>query len=145
MPLILAAGFLIFSINPNATGDNFTGRINLTMHKFMEIEPLAPLGLAVDRILEFADSGYVYLLYGSTIFGVIAFWLFVCLYPAGATPAQRRAGHSLCLFIFLNMMIGGTAIFSMKISGLLWLVIGYMRFVDRPRVTQDRVVAGVTS
>ena len=144
MPLILAAGFLVFSVNPNATGDNFTGRINLTMHKLMEIDPLAPLGLAADRIAEFADSGYVYLLYGATFFGVIAFWLFICLYPAGTTPAQRRAAHSLCLFIFLNMMIGGTAIFSMKISGLLWLLIGHMRFVDRPRVTQGRV-DGVTS
>jgi hypothetical protein len=138
MPLILAAGFLVFSVNPNATGDNFTGRINLTMHKLMDIDPLAPLGLAADRIAEFADSGYVYLLYGATFFGVIAFWLFICLYPAGTTPAQRRAAHSLCLFIFLNMMIGGTAIFSMKISGLLWLLIGHMRFVDRPRVAQSR-------
>ncbi|WP_244480279.1 hypothetical protein [Rhizobium sp. Root1220] len=134
MPLIVAAGFLVYLREPNATGDNFTGRINLTMKKLMEIDPLAPLGLSVDRIAEFADSGYVYLLYGATIFGVIAFWLFVCLYPAGTTPAQRRAAHSLSLFIFLNMMIGGTAIFSMKISGLLWLVIGYMRFVDKPRV-----------
>jgi hypothetical protein len=134
MPLIVAAGFLVFSVNPNATGDNFTGRINLTMHKLMEVDSLAPLCLSADRHAEFGDSGYVYLIYGATVFGVIAFWLFVCLYPAGHTPAQRRAAHSLSLFIFLNMMIGGTAIFSMKISGLLWLLIGHMRFTDRPRV-----------
>ncbi|QSY94580.1 hypothetical protein J2J97_01140 [Rhizobium bangladeshense] len=138
MPLIIAAGFLVYTMKPNATGDNFTGRINLTMKKIMELDPLAVLGLSVDRVAEFADSGYVYLIYAATIFGVIAFWMFVCLFPAGRTAAQRRCAHSLSLFIFLNMMIGGTAVFSMKIAGLLWFVVGYMRFHDSPRILQGR-------
>ncbi len=138
MPLIVCAGFLVYIKDPNAIGDNFTGRINLTMKKLMDLDPLAILGLSVDKVAEFADSGYVYLVYGATVFGVIAFWLFVCLFPAGTSPAQKRCAHSLSLFIFLNMMIGGTAIFSMKIAGLLWLVIGFMRFRDTPRIRQDR-------
>lgn len=138
MPLIVCAGFLVYTKDPNAIGDNFTGRINLTMKKLMDLDPLAILGLSVDKVAEFADSGYVYLVYGATIFGVIAFWLFVCLFPAGTSPAQRRCAHSLSLFIFLNMMIGGTAIFSMKIAGLVWLVIGFMRFRDTPRIRQGR-------
>ncbi|AHF86482.1 membrane protein [Rhizobium leguminosarum bv. trifolii WSM1689] len=138
MPLIVAAGFLVYVLKPNATGDNFTGRINLTMKKIMELDPLAVLGLSVDRVAEFADSGYVYLIYAATIFGIMALWLFVCLFPAGRTAAQRRCAHSLSLFIFLNMMIGGTAVFSMKIAGLLWFVVGYMRFHDSPRIRQDR-------
>lgn len=108
------------------------------MKKIMELDPLAILGLSVDRVAEFADSGYVYLIYAATIFGVIALWLFVCLFPAGRTAAQRRCAHSLSLFIFLNMMIGGTAVFSMKIAGLLWFVVGYMRFHDSPRIRQGR-------
>ena len=138
MPLIVCAGFAVYTLEPNAVGDNFTGRINLTMKKLFDLDPLALLGLSVDRVGEFADSGYVYLIYGATIFGVIAFWLFVCLFPAGRSPAQLRCAHSLSLFIFLNMMIGGTAIFSMKIAGLLWLVIGHMRYRDTPRVRQGR-------
>jgi hypothetical protein len=34
------------------------------------------------------------------------------------------------------MMIGGTAIFSMKIAGLLWLLVGFMRFSENPRTSE---------
>ena len=133
MPAIILVGFFVHLMKPNETGDNFTGRIGLTINKLLDLDFSAVLGLSVGRIAEFADSGYPYLIYGSTLLGLIAFWLFVCLYPAGASARQRRLCHSLSLFIFLNMMIGGTAIFSMKIAGLLWLLVGYMRFADDPR------------
>ena len=106
--------------------------------KKLDLDVQSMLGLSISRIGEFADSGYVYLIYSSTIFGLIVFWLFVCLYPAGTTPAQRRCAHSLSLFIFLNMMIGGTAIFSIKIAGLLWLLVGYMRVSENPRAIRIR-------
>jgi hypothetical protein len=136
MPLIILIGFFVHFMKPEETGDNFTGRIGVTVKKMLEMDIPSTLGLSITRIGEFADSGYVYLIYGSTIFGLIVFWLFVCLYPAGRTPAQRRMAHSLSLFIFLNMMIGGTAIFSIKIAGLLWLLVGYMRVSDRPRAAR---------
>jgi hypothetical protein len=34
------------------------------------------------------------------------------------------------------MMIGGTAIFSMKIAGLLWLLVGFMRFSENLRTSE---------
>jgi hypothetical protein len=139
MPLLILIGFFVHYMKPNETGDNFTGRVGLTITKMLDLDVNAVLGLEVSRITEFADSGYVYLIYGSTIFGLIMFWLFVCLYPGGDSAAQRRCAHSLSLFIFLNMMIGGTAIFSMKIAGLLWLLVGYMRFSETPRSTQEHL------
>ncbi|UWU21260.1 MULTISPECIES: hypothetical protein [unclassified Rhizobium] len=138
MPLIILIGFFVHFMKPDEMGDNFTGRIGVTVKKMLDLDFQAILGLDIARIGEFADSGYVYLIYGSTIFGLIMFWLFVCLFPAGATPAQRRCGHSLSLFIFLNMMIGGTAIFSIKIAGLLWLLIGYMRVSEKPRIARTQ-------
>lgn len=136
MPVIILVGFFVHFMKPDEVGDNFTGRIGVTIKKMLELDIQSMLGLSISRIGEFADSGYVYLIYGSTIFGLIVFWLFVCLYPAGRTAAQRRCAHSLSLFIFLNMMIGGTAIFSIKIAGLLWLLVGYMRVSDRPRAVR---------
>ncbi|TCL72030.1 hypothetical protein [Rhizobium sp. BK251] len=133
MPMIVATGFVVYILKPDADGDNFTGRISLTIRKLMDLDIPSTLGLSIDRVAEFGDSGYAYLIYGTTIFGLLAFWLFVCLYPAGDTAPQRRCAHSLSLFLFLNMMIGGTAIFSMKIAGLLWLLVGYMRFSEKPR------------
>ncbi|HEY0123260.1 MAG TPA: hypothetical protein VGC14_16165 [Rhizobium sp.] len=138
MPLIILIGFFVHFMKPDEVGDNFTGRIGVTITKMLELDVPSMLGLSISRIGEFADSGYVYLIYSSTIFGLIVFWLFVCLYPAGTTPAQRRGAHSLSLFIFLNMMIGGTAIFSIKIAGLLWLLVGYMRVSDNPRDVRVR-------
>ncbi|NKJ36316.1 hypothetical protein [Rhizobium sp. SG570] len=136
MPVIILIGFFVHFMKPDEVGDNFTGRIGVTIKKMLDLDIQAILGLSISRIGEFADSGYVYLIYGSTIFGLIVFWLFVCLYPAGRTAAQRRCAHSLSLFIFLNMMIGGTAIFSIKIAGLLWLLVGYMRVSDNPRAVR---------
>ncbi|ENN84734.1 putative polysaccharide biosynthesis protein [Rhizobium freirei PRF 81] len=138
MPLIILIGFFVHFMKPDEVGDNFTGRIGVTVKKMLDLDIQSMLGLSISRIGEFADSGYVYLIYGSTIFGLIVFWLFVCLYPAGKTPAQRRCAHSLSLFIFLNMMIGGTAIFSIKIAGLLWLLVGYMRASEEPRTARVR-------
>lgn len=138
MPLIILIGFFVHFMKPDEMGDNFTGRIGVTVKKMLELDVQSMLGLSISRIGEFADSGYVYLIYSSTIFGLIIFWLFVCLYPAGTTPAQRRCAHSLSLFIFLNMMIGGTAIFSIKIAGLLWLLVGYMRVSENPRAVRVR-------
>ncbi len=138
MPLIILIGFFVHFMKPDEVGDNFTGRIGVTVKKMLELDVQSMLGLSISRIGEFADSGYVYLIYGSTIFGLIVFWLFVCLYPAGTSPAQRRCVHSLSLFIFLNMMIGGTAIFSIKIAGLLWLLVGYMRASEKPRTVRMR-------
>jgi hypothetical protein len=139
MPALILIGFFVHFMKPNEVGDNFTGRVGLTITKMLDLDFNAVLGLSVSRIAEFADSGYVYLIYGTTIFGLIVFWLFICLYPAGATAAQRRCAHSLSLFIFLNMMIGGTAIFSMKIAGLLWLLVGFMRFSENPRSSQPHL------
>lgn len=138
MPLIILIGFFVHFMKPDEVGDNFTGRIGVTVKKMLDLDIQSMLGLSISRIGEFADSGYVYLIYSSTIFGLIIFWLFVCLYPAGTTPAQRRCAHSLSLFIFLNMMIGGTAIFSIKIAGLLWLLVGYMRVSENPRDVRIR-------
>ncbi len=138
MPLIILIGFFVHFMKPDEVGDNFTGRIGVTVKKMLDLDVQSMLGLSISRIGEFADSGYVYLIYGSTIFGLIVFWLFVCLYPAGTSPAQRRCVHSLSLFIFLNMMIGGTAIFSIKIAGLLWLLVGYMRASETPRTVRVR-------
>ncbi|KAA1185562.1 hypothetical protein FP026_00655 [Rhizobium tropici] len=138
MPVIILVGFFVHFMKPDEVGDNFTGRVGVTIKKMLELDIQSVLGLSISRIGEFADSGYVYLIYGSTIFGLIVFWLFVCLYPAGRTAAQRRCAHSLSLFIFLNMMIGGTAIFSIKIAGLLWLLVGYMRVSDRPRAVRTQ-------
>ncbi|MDI7860620.1 hypothetical protein MRS76_01510 [Rhizobiaceae bacterium n13] len=138
MPLIIIAGFLVFLIKPDAQGDTLDGRVVLTVSKLVDLDIPAALGLFAARATEFADSGYLYVIYGGTVFGLLAFWLFVTFYAAGDTGPQRRCAHSLSVFIFMNMMIGGTAIFSIKVAGLLWLLVGHLKFANAGRTVEAR-------
>ncbi|MBL0373517.1 hypothetical protein JJB09_15920 [Rhizobium sp. KVB221] len=138
MPLVVIAGFLVYIVSPEAVGDDLDGRVVLTVKKIIELDFPAILGLGIPSIAELMDSGYVYVVVASTIFGFTALWLFVCFFPVGRTPAQRRCAYSLSIFFFMNMMIGGTAVFSIKIAGLLWLLVGYMNVSDGGRPPQIR-------
>ncbi|WP_283195753.1 hypothetical protein [Rhizobium sp. AN80A] len=128
MPAIVMVGFIIHAFKPNARDDDFVGRISGTVRNIIAMDLPATMGLELDKATTFVDSGYVYITYGATIFGLILFWLFVSFYPAGQTPNQKRLCHSLSLFMFLNLMIGSTAIFSMKTAGLGWLLVGFLKF-----------------
>lgn len=130
VPAILLAGILVFLVVPGATGDTITGRVVLTIKKLEQVDFNAMMGLNVSIIGELADSGYAYVINAGTIFGLLALWLFVSFFPAGRTAAQGRTAYSLSIFFFMNMMIGGNAVFSIKIAALLWLLVGYMRVSD---------------
>ncbi|CTQ54714.1 hypothetical protein LP7551_03249 [Roseibium album] len=135
LPIFLFLGFLIYLIKPNAVGDNIPGRVVLTMEMFTEMDLLAQLGFAADLAADLGDSGYIYVIVIGTVFSFLLIWLFVSCYPAYETAEQRRFAHALCIFIFMNMMIGGTAIFSIKIASLLWLLAGHMKFAERDRAS----------
>lgn len=128
MPLILLAGLMLLTLNPEAQGDNIAGRVVLTMRHLMETDIFSMLGFNAKVAIEFADSGYVYIIYASTILGLPLFWLFVTFYPSGITAPQRRLVHALAIFLFLNLMIGATPVFTAKIAGLLWLLVGHAKF-----------------
>ncbi|WP_337268126.1 hypothetical protein [Oryzifoliimicrobium ureilyticus] len=128
MPGIVAVGFIIHSFRPDAHEDDFVGRISGTVRNIIDMDLQATLGLELDKATVYVDSGYVYITYGATIFGLILFWLFISLYPGGKTANQKRLGHAVCLFMFLNLMIGATSIFSMKTAGLVWLLINFLKF-----------------
>lgn len=134
MPLILLAGVMVYAIKPDARGDNLSGRIVLTMRHIFDMDIYGLLGFYADRAASFADSGYVYIVYASTIFGMIAFWLFVSLYPASETPAHRRLAHALPIFMFFNLMIGATPVFTAKVAGLTWLLLGHARHERSPHL-----------
>jgi len=127
------------------TGDNFVGRINGTVKAFLGMDLQSTIGLQLDQVGIFFDSGYVYIIYGATIFGLILFWLYASLYPGGETVNQRRLGHALSLFLFLNLMIGSTAIFSMKTAGLVWLLVGFLKFNEGTQARQPQKLALATT
>lgn len=131
MPLILFAGLMLITFQPDASGDNISGRVVLTMRHLLDTDIYSMLGFNANIASSFADSGYVYIIYASTVFGLPLFWLFVSLYPSGITAPQRRLVHALAIFLFLNLMIGATPVFTAKIAGLLWLLVGHAKFAHR--------------
>lgn len=136
LPLILFLGFIVFILMPDAEGDNIPGRVVLTISHLGDLDLLEMLGFSADTASSFADSGYIYVIVIGTVFSLLLFWLFVCLYPAGRTAEQRRFAHAFAIFMFMNMMIGGTAVFSIKIAGLLWLLAGAMKAL--PAAARER-------
>lgn len=127
MPLFLLAGMVIFILKPDAEGDDIPGRVVLTIRHFGELGVADILGFSARNAMSFADSGYIYVIVSGTVISFVALWLFICFYPACETPGQRRFAHAFCIFMFMNMMIGGTAVFSIKVAGLLWLLAGYLK------------------
>lgn len=145
MPAIVLAGFGIHAFRPDAHEDDFVGRISGTIRNILAMDLPATLGLELDKATVYVDSGYVYITYGATIFGLILFWLFVAFYPAGETANQKRLSHALSLFMFLNLMIGSTAIFSMKTAGLVWLLVGYLKFNEGRLAKRSPAAASSTA
>ena len=42
-------------------------------------------------------------------------------------------GWLIRIFLFFNLMIGATPVFTAKIAGLMWLLVGYARYQTAPR------------
>jgi hypothetical protein len=78
------------------------------------------------------DSGYAYLIYAGSVFGLIALWLFVSLVVPDLSARQRRVGLFLTLFVFLSLLISGNSTFSIKAAALLWLIVGVVAAAADP-------------
>ncbi len=132
--LILPALILMsvaFFYDPSMTGqgltsDDLKGRFGLTVGKLSELDfKTAYLGSLGNSITSTGDSGYAYIIYATTLFGLIAFWLYTAvLMSPGNLENARRYAYAASIFIAVNLMIGA-AIFSIKVAAILWLLAGY--------------------
>ncbi len=75
----------------------------------------------------FADSGYAYVIYASTILGMIVLWLFVSLAASQDKPKLLRCNLLLNIYIFSSLTVSGNSVFSIKTAALLWLLVGNLR------------------
>ncbi|MGI4839363.1 MAG: hypothetical protein ACRYF9_17260 [Janthinobacterium lividum] len=125
-PIIIALGIFIYTLYPYARGDDFIGRTSFTGYVLTHMGMPEYFGTSIDNLKMLADNGYPYLIYSSTIFGMVLFWLFVSLVVPQITPAQKRCANSLALYMFINLLVSGTATFSIKVGAPLWLLVGFM-------------------
>jgi hypothetical protein len=137
MPAILGASALIYALASDAEGDNLVGRIGLAMRSLADLDLAALAGMHSELAASATDSGYAYVIYAGSIFALLALWLFVSLIVPDTTPRQRRLGVFLTLYVFLNLLISGNSVFSIKVAALLWLLVG--------AVCASKEVAGSTA
>ena len=125
--LLLALAVGLSSWMGPSKEDDLAGRIGLSVRLLSMTDFPASLGLRVADAVEFPDSGYSYLIYSCSLVGAVAIWLYVALAIPFISPEQRRCAWAVSLFLFLNLLVAGNAVFSMKIAAPLWLLAGYMR------------------
>jgi hypothetical protein len=95
------------------------------------------LGQSASLAPEFLDSGYVFLIYSMSLPGLLMVWLIISLILALPGASQRRCALLMSLYMFVNLLIGGNAVFTIKVAGLLWLLVGFLH-----REGREPVVAG---
>ena len=130
MPLIVMICYFFF-YDPDILYDNFNdnleGRIGRTSYFLHEMDLSYFTGGGLESINKTGDTGYAYLIYAFTVFGLIALWLFSALVVPQNTPEQKRYVHTANLFIFVNLLIGA-AILSIKVAAPLWIMAGFMYY-----------------
>ena len=142
LPLImLGAAIAVTTILGPSKEDDLAGRLGLSVYLLSLTDLPASLGARVFESGQFPDSGYSYVLYSSSIVGAIALWIYVALIVPFQTDAQKRCAWSIGIFFFMNLLVAGNAIFSMKVAAPLWLLAGFMRSLSTARsaTAVDRV------
>lgn len=126
MPVIVASGFAVVQAWGVSSNDDLQGRLSTTVLNLQSLAWTDWLGFGARRLGTYMDSGYPYVVAGSTIYGLLFFWLLLATALPGNTAPRRRCLFGLNLYMCSNLMIGGTAVFSIKIAAPLWMLIGYM-------------------
>lgn len=130
-PVVMLTTLVVYRLYPNAAEDDFIGRVSHTGKILHDMGYREFWGLSIDQMGGLMDSGYPYIIYSSTVVGLLLHWLFVSFIVPQHSVAQRRCAFGLAFFTFTNLVIGGTAIFSIKIAALLWLLVGFMSSPQR--------------
>lgn len=123
--LLLISALFFYDPNLTAMTDDFAGRIGFTLYLLAEADLSTLLMGNLAGVNHVADSGYAYLLYATTVFGLILYWLYAALIIRSDNAADKRYVFSMNAFIAINLMIGA-AIFTIKISAPVWVMVGYL-------------------
>lgn len=123
---IIVMALLVYYFNPDAVGDNLTGRIRLSMDHLLSLSAGDYFGGAAANLSNLYDSGYAYIIAANSIIGACIIVYIVLFSIKQKFSFSIRAASGLTLYVFVNMLIGGTAIYSMKVSSLLWLLVGFV-------------------
>lgn len=139
-PTLLLMATIINLAYPSEVGDNLLGRLGATGGSILNSSPEDWIGLSIDKLPMLMDSGYAYILYSSTAFGLFAYWAFITFITPQSNRTGRIVAYALSFYIFTNLLIGGTAVFSIKTAAPLWLVIGWISVnINRRQIVHEKI------
>lgn len=124
VPLVLLSAFGLIAVTGLSQNDDLVGRVSITVRALERGDLAFWLGAEVGRAASFLDTGYGYLIASTSLAGLLLFWLYVSMVVPQRDAIQKRCAYALALYVFGNMLIGGTAIFAMKVAAPLWLLVG---------------------
>lgn len=127
LPAVVAAAFLLVHLGGfRAGGDDFTGRVALSVSLLSGFDVSEWLGVSSALDVLIVDSGLGYLISTQSLFGLILIWLFIVFAGAEKDAEQIRFKHALCLYLSLSMMVS-FSVFSIKTAALLWFIYGALQ------------------
>jgi len=127
MPVILFAALIVSLSAPPSRQDDLVGRLSLTIETLRNLNLPALFGARAADANDFLDSGYTFVIYAGSVIGLLVLWLFYSLIAAGTGAALKRANLMTGLYLFLNLTVSGTSVFSIKTAALLWMLVGFLR------------------
>ncbi|WP_281825091.1 hypothetical protein [Sphingobium sp. BS19] len=127
MPFVIILTFILLSYTGTSSGDDLIGRLSTTYDLLVSMKA-SELALGNLYMLgQAADSGYAYLIYSTTLFGLIGYWLYLSFILPQSNEMSKRCAWGLVIYVGIWLLVGGTGSFSMKTAPLLWLIVGYVR------------------
>lgn len=143
IPTIVGGMFIVFSFVPPSGGDDLIGRMATSYNLLTSMSITDLLMGNFNETSRSLDSGYAFLIFSSTIFGLILYWLYTSLIVPQADACSKRCAWGLTIYIGVWLLVGGTGTFSMKTAPLLWLIVGFVR-CHSLKVIEEARVEGAT-
>jgi len=127
VPAIIGGLFTVFIFVPPGGGDDMLGRMATSYRLLSDMSVRELLLGSFAQTSRSLDSGYAFLIFSTTIFGLIFYWLYISFVVPQVGARSKRCAWGLTIYISVWLLVGGTGTFSMKTAPLLWLVVGFVR------------------
>lgn len=124
MPLlVITFCFIIYKNFYVGFTDDFKGRLGLTGELLSHFKASEFFGAYPVYYSGFVDSGYPYILHFNGLILALVLWVCICSIRM-QSEVGNRFKYLIMIFIATNLTIGGDAIYALKISGMMWFLMG---------------------
>ncbi len=137
--LVFCVALTVYFLNPYAQGDDLKGRIRLSMDHFFNLDFIDFIGLGANNLNHLWDSGYAYMIAANSILGASILCYLILFTLEQRYRFSKRLAYGVTLYIFVNMLIGGNTIYSMKVATLQWTLVGFVIAMEKAHQQKEKI------